>query len=64
MFSGFSALGSWIKAHKWTAAILFLVLIPFVLRGVFVWLSKKEESVPVIGPVLSNLGVTDSLAAQ
>lgn len=64
MFSGFKALGRWVAEYKWTAVVLFLVLIPFVLRGVFVWLASKEQSVPVVGPILGKLGVTDSLASQ
>lgn len=64
MLSGFSALWAWMRAHKWTAALLFLVLVPFVLRGLFVWISRREENLPIVGPVLSNLGVTDSLANQ
>ena len=62
MFTGFKALWHWMREYPWTAVILFLVLVPFVLRGLFVWISAREQSVPVVGPLLSKLGVTDSLA--
>lgn len=61
--SGLRSLWAWMKANKWTAVLVFLVVVPVVLGGLFVWVRRKESNLPVIGPFLAKLGITDNLAA-
>lgn len=61
--AGLRALWGWMKSHPWSAALVFLVLVPVVFGGLFVWIRRKGQGLPVVGPVLARIGLTDNLAA-
>lgn len=60
MFTGLKSLGTWMKTHPAWAAILFLLVIPFLLLGLFARIRSMVAGLPVVGGIATQLGAVGS----
>lgn len=54
-FTGLKVFWAWIKAHPAWAAVIFLILLPFVFLGLLARVRNWAVALPGVGPLLGKL---------